>query len=78
MLFDLDPLGLNFGSNTDEYRAEAQTITLRLPDAASAADVLVIVHEEFVQWFGTATAGPASRYERVAQDVWDRWNSRAS
>lgn len=73
LLFELDPIGLNFGSNTDEYRAEAQAITLRLPDADSAEAALVMVHEEFVRWFGEAIAGPRDHYLDVAGIVWERW-----
>jgi len=34
--------------NLDEYRAEAQTITLRRREARSVEDVRRIAHEEFV------------------------------
>jgi hypothetical protein len=48
LLSDQDPNGINFEDNTDEYRAEAETITLRLPEASTKAELLRIVHEEFV------------------------------
>lgn len=70
LLFQRDPIGINFESNADEYRPEAETITLRLPEAGTEADLLRIIHEEFVHWFGDSTAGPISRYEGIASDVW--------
>lgn len=70
LLFHDDPIGINFESNTDEYRSEAQTIVLRLAEATSERDVAVIVHEEFVRWFDPQTAGPIERYRSVASAIW--------
>ena len=70
LLFKNDPMGINFEDNVDEYRAEAETITLRLPEATSEADLLRIVHGEFVLWFGADTAGPPSRYVGIASEIW--------
>lgn len=55
--FTHDPIGINFGSNQDEYDPEVGTIIPRLSGCQSQADVLVVVHEEFVRWFGADTAG---------------------
>jgi hypothetical protein len=68
LLFRHDPIGINFGSNTDEYRAEAQTIVPRLRSASDEDAVLQIVHEEFVTWFGVA--GPMQSYRPIAADIW--------
>jgi hypothetical protein len=70
LLFHDDPIGINFESNADEYRSEAQTIVLRLAEATSERDVAVIVHEEFVRWFDPQTAGPIERYRSVASAIW--------
>lgn len=70
LLFRHDPIGINFEKNTDEYRPEAQTITLRLPEATSADDVRRITHEEFVHWFDVETAGPPEQYSAIAQEIW--------
>lgn len=74
LLFHHDPIGINFETNTDEYRAEAQTIVLRLAKATDERGVLTIVHEEFVRWFGESTAGPIESYRGIASDVWRLWN----
>ena len=34
-------------------------------------DAKGVVHEEFVQWFGSDTAGAPERYQRVAKRVWE-------
>jgi hypothetical protein len=70
LLFEDDPIGINFEENVDEYRAEAETITLRLPEATSEDELLRIVHEEFVQWFDAHTAGPPGRYAGIASGIW--------
>lgn len=75
LLFEADPVGLNYETNTDEYRPEAQTIALRLPAASAAEDVLRIAHQEFVRWFGADTAGPMDRYADVAVAIWELWES---
>ncbi len=78
LLHHHDPIGIAFVDNPDEYHPEAASIVARLPAAQSVEDVHTLVHEEFVRWFGGATAGPANRYEAIAQDVWSTWRAAAS
>ncbi|RDX36074.1 hypothetical protein DZA50_05490 [Kangiella sp. HD9-110m-PIT-SAG07] len=75
ILFRLDPVGINFGENTDEYASEVDTILPRLKEASSQADVLNIVHEEFCRWFDVDTAGKKSQpvYSEVASEIWKSW-----
>ena len=75
LLFRHDPIGLDFGDNTDEYRPEAETIALRRDEVRSARDVQRIVHEEFVRWFDADTAGPPDRYADIAREIWHLWRS---
>ncbi len=70
LLFYHDPIGINFETNTDEYRAEAQAIVLRLGSATDEASVARITHEEFVKWFGASTAGAFERYRTIGSDIW--------
>ncbi len=70
LLFRHDPIGINFEENTDEYRAEAQTIAMRLPGVTSADDVRRITHEEFVRWFDAQLAGAPERYSVIAEEIW--------
>ena len=72
-LFAADPVGINFGDNTDEYDPEAGTILPRLKEAHSADDVQVILFEEFFRWFGKESAGDIGRYEEVSEIIWEAW-----
>jgi hypothetical protein len=70
LLYRHDPIGIAFGDNPDEYSPEAGSIVPRLQGVGTVEDVRRIVHEEFVRWFDADTAGPASRYQAVAQEIW--------
>ncbi len=74
ILFRLDPMGINFGSNTDEYEPEVSSILPQLKDCESADDVRGVVYDEFVYWFGDVTAGEELDYVELAQAIWDAWN----
>jgi hypothetical protein len=74
ILFKADLVGINFGSNTDEYDPEAGTILPRLSHAKSAHQVELIVHEEFCRWFGIEESFSVSHYRDVAEQIWREWN----
>lgn len=71
ILFRLDPMGLNYGFNTDEYEAEVGTILPRLKECRSARDVQKVVYEEFERWFGIS--GKPEKYRLASQDIWSAW-----
>ncbi len=75
VLFVDDPIGINYETNLDEYRPEAETIVLRLPEAHSRVDVHQIVWEEFVNWFGADIAKSPERYEAVSDTIWNLWTA---
>jgi hypothetical protein len=77
VLFRLDPIGINFDDNQDEYEPEAGTILPRLKTCASPEDALRVVHEEFCRWFGADTAGGRQHYQEIANGVWELWLRRA-
>ena len=70
VLLQHDPIRLNFGDNTDEYRPEAETIALAMTAVESGEDLVSVVHREFVTWFGASIAGPPTRYADIAHDIW--------
>ena len=76
LLFEEDPVNINFEVNLDEYRPEAETITLRLREASTEPELLPIVHQEFVAWFGEDVAGPMIKYERIASAIWEFYSQR--
>ena len=75
ILFNHDPIKINFGFNTDEYDPEVGTILPRLKDAHSESDVVTIVHEEFVRWFGVKMVGDREQpvYRKIASEIWAAW-----
>ncbi|WP_176884290.1 hypothetical protein [Nocardioides sp. YR527] len=74
VLFEADPIGLNFETNTDEYAAEAQTIALRLPEVDDLDQLREVIHQEFVHWFDADLAGSPSKYAALAQRVLAVWH----
>lgn len=66
-----DPLGLlAAGAPRDEYDLEVATLLPRLEGARGVAEVQVLVHQEFVRWFGAEVAGPVEGYRAAAEGVW--------
>ena len=78
LLFRLDPMGINFEDNTDEYRPEAESIARRLIKSrpASRHEVMPIVLGEFAHWFGDFAVQPPYSYEAVVDEVWACWLER--
>ncbi len=71
ILFQHDPIGINFETNTDEYAPEAATILPRLAYADSATDLAEIVCEEFEYWFGYSSARVhQADYDEIAEALW--------
>ncbi len=73
VLFEEDPAGVNYETNTDEYEPEAGTIIPRLETCTSVVDVRRVLHEEFRAWFTPEGAGPEERYHRAAERIWELW-----
>lgn len=78
ILFYHDPIRISCGTNTDEYKPEARTILPRLADCDSVDEVRGVIHEEFSKWFTARIAGPESRYQGAAEDVWEAWQRFAN
>ena len=72
LLFERDPIGINYDQNTDEYEPEVGTILPRLGSCSNAEDVQRVIHEELCRWFDVPTAGAVERYESIAREVWER------
>jgi hypothetical protein len=73
VLFEEDPVGLDFGDNADEYDTEASTILPRLRNCHSAADTRNVIYEEFCRWFDAPTAGSIDKYTRASERIWHLW-----
>lgn len=79
ILFEDDPMGINFGSNTDEYKFEAQLIVIAMTDKPSvdAQTATALVHGVFVHTFGPEIAPASDRYQRSAEQVREVWGRRS-
>ena len=73
LLFQHDPIGINFEINQDEYQSEVSTILPRLRECRSEEDVIKLVHHEFVRWFDESTAGSIDSYREIASEIWELW-----
>ena len=69
ILFQEDPIRINYEYNTDEYEPEVDTILLQLSKTHSVEDIQRIVHKEFVEWFDDSIAGPREKYHIIAQRI---------
>ena len=78
LLFEHDPMNINFETNTDEYEPEVDTILPRLAQCGSAVEVRRVVHEELVRWFDAKMAGPETRYDALAAEIWRAWRATRS
>lgn len=76
VLYECDPIGINFGDNADEYDTEAGSIIPRLRECSGEDDVRRVIHEEFTRWFSD-TAGELSRYTECARRVWALWQTQS-
>lgn len=73
ILFEADPLEVNHEINTDEYDGEAEDIAAGLPQVTEVGSVRELVHACFVRWSSPESAGPASRYDEMAEQIWSVW-----
>jgi hypothetical protein len=76
LLIDADPIGLIAqGAPRDEYLPEARTIAARSTTARTCAELLTIIHDEFIYWFGDQ-AGLTEHYRLLAATLWQRIQAR--
>ncbi len=70
LLFRHDPMSINFGSNTDEYDPEVETILPRVTSGQTLKEMQQIIYQEFVRWFSLEDVGSdPGRFEAIAEDV---------
>lgn len=73
IFFEHDPIGINFGSNPDEYALEVEGVLKRLSTATSQDDVHTMIYEAFCTCFDTQLAGDkqSMSYENMAKETWE-------
>jgi len=70
ILFRLDPAGINFEINPDEYEPEVGTILPRVFKASSDEEVTLVVREELRRWFGAGISRPGVTYEQIGRELY--------
>lgn len=78
-LFALDPIGINYEDNTDEYDPEVRPILTDIGGCKSSDEILRLVHQVFVRMFDAQMAGARAKYGSIADWLWaerDRWRGR--
>lgn len=75
IFFEHDPIGINFGSNSDEYALEVEGVLKGLPSATSQDDVHTMIYEAFSTCFDTQLAGDkqSMSYKNMAKETWEAW-----
>lgn len=75
ILYNCDPMCLNFDCNGDEYDPEAISIIYELQDAKSAKDVANIVIGQFQEWFGEDLSPfkANDKFIRMCRSIWMAW-----
>ena len=71
LLFEIDPMGISFESNTDEYEPEVDTILPRIKDLNERKEIELVVREEFGKWFGNDSTADISdeTFERISEGI---------
>jgi hypothetical protein len=73
IIYRVDPIGLNFEENPDEYDPEARTILPRLTRCGSIEDVDRVVREELGKWFSPELVSRSPTCDQVVADIWTWW-----
>ena len=75
ILYECDPVCLNYGFNDDEYDPEAISIIYELQDAKSAQDSSDIVIRQIQEWFGEDLSPykDNGKFLRMCQRIWMVW-----
>lgn len=73
LLIDHDPVGLisDDDKNYDEYDPEVDSIFSSLHTCENADDVLDLVWNVFVYWFGEKTLKGKEHYRGIADEIWN-------
>ena len=69
LLYHLDPMGLNYEINPDEYEPEVGTILPRVLELDSSEQIESVVREELDRWFGGGRAIADASYAELAEEV---------
>lgn len=69
-MFKYDLIGINFDDNIDEYDVEVGMVILRLVLCFLVEDVVCVLYEEFIVWFGVEIVGEVMVYYVLVNEIW--------
>ncbi len=78
VLFRVDPMGLNYETNTDEYDPETREILARIGSVSDGDQLQMVLHQVFSMMFDPAMAGPLGHYREAAEQIWALWQRHSS
>lgn len=70
ILFEHDPVGINYVTNCDEYDSETATIIPRLPECKSESDVRTLLQDVLLSWFTEQLVPDDDVVYAIARDIW--------
>ena len=68
LFYRIDPMGINFEVNPDEYDAETGTILPGVLQLETVGEIEQVIREEFAVWFGACPI-EAAMYEELATET---------
>jgi hypothetical protein len=74
LLVRLDPTGLLGVPSHEDEETNAFALYVFLGNCSSETECLGVIHQQFCHWFSEDVAGPVSRYQFLAKEVWALWN----
>jgi hypothetical protein len=77
VLCKADPLMFIGGCVPEDYAPVVETILRRLTPSSSVNDTEIILHEEFLRWFGAGITGPQAKYHPIAPLVWQQFQQQS-
>jgi hypothetical protein len=69
LLYRLDPAGVNYEINPDEYEPEVGTILPRVKELETVEDIEKVIREELEHWVGGGVRMERATYEELAVEV---------
>ena len=70
-----DPMGITMLAPISEYCLEVASIIVQLDDCITKEEIYLLVLGEFERWFYKIESKDLSRYEELAEDIYD-WKSK--
>ncbi len=73
VMFEIDPMGINFEDNTDEYNPETDLILPKIKECGTSLELRAVVVDTFVKLFDQKMADQCNQnhFTQIADKIWD-------